>query len=142
MSTPIRYEPYGGLDFLFQRLNPLTPGGAHHKVAPEDTTITPVIVYDNASGTDLMTVGAYRVWNDGLYTVKVCGPGSQAEAIYTLAATVDTTLHRQGGVIVANGGVLMLSCTREDTIDLPEEIPNGGLWLQVGGIYRMYNQAQ
>ncbi len=141
MSTPIRYEPYGGLDYLHTLLNPLAPGGAHNKVAPPDA-VSPLIVYASATGEDLMSVGAIRVWNDGLYTVKACGPATQATAIYTLAATIDATLHNTGGVIVANGGVLMLSCTREGTIDLEEPLENGLLWLNVGGIYRLYNQAQ
>lgn len=142
MSTPITYEPYGGLDFLFQRLNALAPGGAHNGVAPPDLATYPFIIYAATPGNDLMTVGAYRVWNDTLYIVKACGPATMADAIYTLAATIDTTLHRQAGVLVANGGVLMLSCTREGTIDLPEPPVNGVQRLNVGGIYRIYAQAQ
>jgi|SRR6185312_586119 len=140
MSTPITYEPYGGLDFLWQQLNTLAPGGAHNKVAPIDVT-TPCIVYASATGNDLMVIGAQRIWNDGLYTVTAQGPMSEAEAVYALAGTLDATLHGRGGVIVANGGVLMLSCTREQTIDLNSPLENGMQWLQVGGIYRLYNQA-
>lgn len=141
MSTPIRYEPYGGLDFLFQRLNGLAAGGAHNGIAPENTP-DPFIIYAATPGNDLMVVGAVRVWNDALYIVKACGPITKATEIYTLAATIDTTLHAVGGVMVANGGVLMLSCTRAGTIDQPEPPVNGVPQLGVGGIYRIYNQAQ
>ena len=141
MSTPIRYEPYGGLDFIFQQLNTLAPGGAFNKIAPIDVT-TPCIVYTSAAGNDLMEIGAQRIWNDGLYTILACGPATNAEDVYALAGALDALLHGQGGVIVANGGVLMLSCTRVQTIDLQDPPANGLEWLRVGGIYRLYNQAQ
>ncbi len=140
MSSPIRYEPYGALDYLFTVLNSLVTGGAHNKVAPPGT-VAPFFVYTSASGDDLMSVGAIRVWNDGLYLVKACGPATMANTLYTLAATADSALHNTGGVIAANGGVLMLSCTSEQTIDQDETV-NGELWLNVVSTYRLYNQAR
>lgn len=143
MSTPL-FEPFGGFDFLFSVLNPLATagggGGAHLGVAPENTA-APFTVYSQQSGVDLMEMAGYRVWNNGLYLVKACGPVTQSAAIYALAAANDATLHRQGGISVGGGTGLMLSCTREQTIVLPETVANGGQWLNVGGLYRLYVQA-
>lgn len=143
MSTPL-YEPFGGFDFLFGVLNPLATagggGGAHLGIAPE-ATASPFTVYSLQSGTDLMVINGVRVWNNGLYLVKACGPVTQSAAIYALAASNDAALHRQGGISVGSGTGLMLSCTREQTIVLPETVVNAGQWLNVGGLYRLYVQA-
>lgn len=140
--TPL-YEPFGGFDFLYTVLNPLaTIGGAHLGVAPIGT-LAPFTVYSQQSGTDLMEIAGYRVWNNGLYLVKACGPATQADAIMVLAAANDAALQRTGGIAVSGGTGLMLSCTREQTIIQPETITNSMQWLNVGGFYRIYvQQAQ
>lgn len=134
------YEPGRGLEWLRDVLNPLAAGGAWPGIAPPGVTIYPFTVYALSGGVDLMVIGAYRVWNDGLYIVKACGPATQSADIFALADANDNALHRQGGINVGTDGV-MLSCTREQTQILPEVV-NGAQWLNVISIYRLYVQAR
>ncbi len=137
---PNIYEPARALSWLHTALQPLTPNGAWHGVAPIDAA-PPFIVYGLQAANDLENVGAFRIWNDGVYQVKVCGPSTIDAALATLADAVDNALQRQGGVNVGTDGV-MLSCTREQTLILPEIIANGAQWLNYIGIYRLYVQAR
>ena len=133
------YEPGRALTWLHSVLNPLASGGAWHGVAAIDAQ-APLIVYALQAGSDLMNVGAYRIWNDGVYQVKVCGPSTISDTLATIADAVDAALHHQGGVNVGADSV-MLSCTREQTMILPETIANGQQWLNYILIYRIYLQA-
>src|SRR5690242_3806722 len=139
MSTPSIYEPYRGLEWLQSVLSPLAAGGAWHLMAPPTVTTTPFTVYSLADGNDLMVIGAYRVWNDGVYLIKACGPATQSAAIFALADANDNALHRQGGVNVGTDGV-MLFCVRERTQILPEVV-NGVEWLNVMSYYRIQVQG-
>ena len=137
---PNIYEPGRALTWLGTVLNPLTPSGAWHGIAAIDTT-PPFITYALQAGTDLAVVGGYRVWNDGVYQVKVCGPATLDSTLATLADSVDNALQRQAGANVGNDAV-MLSCTREQTLILPETVANGAQWLNYILIYRIYVQAR
>lgn len=137
---PNIYEPYRGLEWLQSVLNPLAAGGAWHGMAPPEMTTTPFTVYALQAGTDLAVIGGYRVWNDGVYLIKACGPATDAAALFALADANDNALQRQGGVNVGSDGV-MLSCTRENTEIVPEVV-NGVEWLNVISYYRIYVQAR
>lgn len=132
---PNIYEPGRALIWLETVLAPLASGGVWHGIAPVGVT-TPFIVYALQTGNDLMQIGADRVWNDGLYAVKVCGPSTMSGTLATIADSVDATLHHAGGVNVGTDSV-MLSCTREQTLILPEVV-NGVTWLNYILIYRIY----
>jgi hypothetical protein len=134
------YEPLGGFDFIFTRLNPLATGGAFVGIAPPDAA-TPYTVYSLQAGADLMVINGIRVWNDGLYLVKACGPVDESAAVYALAASNDAALHRQQNVSVESGAGVMLACVREQTVVYSETVVNGGVWLNAGGLYRVYVQA-
>lgn len=139
--TATIFEPARGLEWLRLVLNPLATGGAWLGVAPT-TAVAPFIVYWPQSGVDLMVVGPQRVWNDGVYQVKVCGPASAMAQLASVADAVDAALHAQGGVNVGPDG-LMLSCTREEAYMLPEgQLVNGQQWLNLVLIYRIYVQSR
>lgn len=137
---PNIYEPYRGLEWLHDTLDPLAAGGAWHGMAPPEVTTTPFTVYALQDGSDLMVIGGYRIWSDGLYLVKACGLASADAAVFALADANDNALHRQGGIAVGTDG-LMLTCTRERTQILPEVV-NGASWLNVISLYRIYVQAR
>jgi|SRR6185312_12616121 len=134
------YEPGRALAWLQSVLTPLASGKAWHGVAAIDAQ-PPFIVYALQAGTDLEVVGAYRVWNDGVYQVKVCGPATMSDTLASIADAVDNALQRQGGVNVGSDAV-MLMCNREQTLILPENVVNAGQWLNYILIYRIYVQAQ
>jgi|SRR5690242_15641861 hypothetical protein len=136
---PNIYEPGRALTWLQSVLAPLASGGAWHGVAPEGVT-TPFIVYALQAANDLAVVGGYRVWSDGVYQVKVCGPSTISGTLATIADSVDNALQRQRGVNVGADSV-MLSCTREQTLILPEIVANGAQWLNYILLYRIYTQA-
>lgn len=138
---PNIYEPYRGLEWLQSVLAPLATGGAWHLMAPPDMTTTPFTVYALQAGTDLAVMGGYRVWNDGVYLVKACGPATASAAVFALADANDNALQRHGGIPVGTDGTL-LSCTRESTQIVPEPPVNGVVWLNVVSYYRIYVQAR
>lgn len=137
---PNIYEPGRALTWLRATLNPLATGGAWHGVAPIDIA-PPFIVYSLQTGLDLAVVGGVRVWNDGLYQVKVCGPATMDATLASIADAVDNALQLQGGVLIGADGA-MLSCSREETLILPETVANGQQWLNYILIYRLYVQAR
>lgn len=136
------YEPSRGLAYLESALGAVNPHGAWQGVGPESST-PPFTVFDLASGVDMTVVGAYRIWNDGLYLVKAVGPQSSAAAVYAQADANDNALTRQGGITVGpQSDATLLYCVRESIVPLPPELVNGVPWMSVGGYYRMYVQAR
>lgn len=139
---PNIYEPARALSWLQSVLAPLASGGAWHGIAPVSTQ-PPFITYALSTASDLANVGAYRIWSDGLYQVKVCGPTTLSDTLFSIADAVDNALQRKSGVIVGVASdATMLFCDREQTLILPENVVNAGQWLNFISIYRIYIQAR
>lgn len=136
------FEPARGLSYLEVALGAVNPHGAWEGVAPDGVT-PPFTVFSLISGVDMMVVGAYRIWNDGLYLVKAVGPASSAAAVYAQADANDNALTRQGGITIGPASdATLLYCVREQIVPLPPELVNGVTWLSAGAYYRMYVQAR
>lgn len=125
----------------------LLPGGAATGVwrgmAPPDT-LTPFIILVYQSGRDVVTAtGAFRLMSDLLYQVKAVGPASISATIAQVAGRIDRLL---GGppVWTTSMGIVVnsvqegqtLACYREQPLHL-DELVNGELWTNVGGLYRV-----
>jgi hypothetical protein len=113
----------------------LAGGRIYQGVAPQGAA-QPFVVFQMLAGTDLMEVGAARVWANLLYLVKVTGQGSSFAALAAIADAIDTRLHKASGV-TADGRVL--ACVREEPHTMTE-ITDGQQWRHAGGQFRLYVQ--
>lgn len=105
------------------------PGGS----APQGTPY-PFLTYQMMSGIDYAAVGAYRIWTNLIYLVKVVGRSADYQTLRTAVARVDALLHRGSGT-AADGTIW--ACVREQTIRMPE-IVSGDQYRHDGALYRLY----
>ena len=111
-------------------------------VAPEvfqDSTASPFVRIDRLSGNDLMVVGMERVWTDSTYHIRGVehwkGSGRPDRTnVNEIGARLDALLHEHEALTSTH----QIHCFREEAEPIPASIePNGELWLQSGGIYRL-----
>lgn len=127
-----------GLDFLYTTLSndptltSLVPGGVFRAFAPP-TTSTPYIIIALQSATDVITMNAFRLYENALYQVKVIGPILEMNTLVQAASEIDTLLGLTSGT-VTNGHILY--CYRESPLQV-DELVNGVQWTNIGGLYRL-----
>lgn len=109
------------------------PGGVWNIEAPEGTPY-PFLVFQFMSGNDFAAVGALRIWTNMIYLVKVIADAADFDSLNAVAARLDAVLHGTSGTV--SSGVVW-SCTREQTIRLPDQLANRQ-FRQAGGLYRLY----
>lgn len=135
-----------GLTFLQSTLGNDTtlsgyaPGGVHRALAPPGTT-TPFVIHGFQAGSDTVTMNGVRLFVPPLFLVKVVGPSSITETLITAANQVDSLLGGIQGLrnIAITGGEI-LACYRETPLQL-DELVNGELFSNFGGLYRLIIQA-
>lgn len=111
-------------------------------VAPEVTwnrNASPFVRVDRLDGEDLMVIGLHRVWVDtqyhvrGVYHWRGSGRPDRTE-VNAIGARIDALLHDSEAT--ANG--YRIHGFREEPEPNPAVTePNGELWLQSGGLYRL-----
>ncbi|SRR6266702_2131367 len=127
-----------GLDFLNTTLSndasltSLAPGGVFRAYAPP-STLAPYIIIALQSGTDIITMNAFRLFSNALYQVKVIGPSSETDTLVQAASEIDSLLGLTSGT-VTNGHILY--CYRESPLQV-DELVNGVQWSNIGGTYRL-----
>lgn len=118
-------------------LNPLIGAGqaarVYNGVAPAGTNPPYVIMQLLSGGTDLMAVGAIRIWSDALWLIKVVVKGTSSGPIEPIVNRIDALLHAASGT-VTNG--VIWECVRERPFELPT-VEDGVSYLQLGGEYRI-----
>jgi hypothetical protein len=108
--------------------------GCYPDVAPPDA-VAPYIVYSMQSGgSDLIALGAKRIWSDMLFQVQAVDQQSDYTSVATLALEIDTALH--GQVYQSAGGGTVYECIREAPIQYTE-IDGHVTWKHKGGLYRL-----
>lgn len=107
--------------------------GIHNTMAPENS-LYPLVLFQFMSGIDYAAVGAYRIWTNLIYMVKVIGQTADFGDLQAAVARIDVLLHRGNGA-AADGNVW--ACVREQTIRLPDEVANKQ-FRHSGGLYRLY----
>lgn len=105
------------------------PGGS----APQGTPY-PFATFQHQAGNDYAAVGAFRIWTNLVYLVKVVGRSADYQTLRTAVARIDALLHRASGT-GADGTVW--ACVREQTIRMPE-IVAGDQYRHDGALYRLY----
>lgn len=110
--------------------------GVYAGTAP-DGAVDPYVVYNWQGGADVMVANGRRVMNNSLYQVKVVGQASTNIAKITSAADrIDTLLQRASGTV--SGGTILF-CERQYPL-IVDNVVNGVLWTNVGGLYRIFAQ--
>ncbi len=112
------------------------------QVAPEvvwDTNASPFVRVDRLDGEDLKVVGLNRVWVDTTWHVRGVehwrGSGRpDRSSVNAIGSRLDTLLHDHEALTATHH----FHSFREDPEPLPAVTePNGELWLQSGGVYRI-----
>jgi hypothetical protein len=125
-------------DFLYGLLTAdgtltgLVGGRVFNTEAPQPAQY-PLVVFQFMSGIDMAAVGAFRIWTNMMYLVKVVGQTMVYSDLGAAVARIDQLLHRTSGT-VADGTVW--TCTREQVIRVPESI-SGKPFRHAGGLYRV-----
>jgi hypothetical protein len=142
------YESAAGFAWLYSvlsgdsTLTGYAPGGVWRGLAP-DGTATPFVILSLQSGQDKLTANAVRILDDDTFLVKASGPASNTAGVTNAAARIDALLGRTSGTIGTPGQVTagaILACYRETPLSV-DELINGELWTNLGGLYRLIIQA-
>jgi hypothetical protein len=121
----------------------LAPGGINRAMA-QPNTVAPYIIIAFHSGTDSVTMNAYRVLTNLVFQVKVVGPANNTAQLTAASARIDVLLGSPPGIPpgalpIIIGGVTegyLYSCFRESPLEV-DELVVGELWTNIGGLYRM-----
>lgn len=106
-------------------------------VAPVGSAF-PLVVFQVQAATDLMVVGAFRIWANMLYLVRgIAETSSWMGTLGLIESKIDAALHSTEGTNV-NG--VVYSCVREGPYRLAET-NDGRLFRHAGGIYRIHAKA-
>lgn len=116
-------------------LGSYVPGGVWRSMAPPSTT-PPYVIISLQSGADTLTAQVVRLMSQILYQVRVVGPVGMTATLFSAAQEIDNLLARTSGT--ATGGQV-LACWRESPLQL-DELVNGELWTNIGGLYRLQIQ--
>lgn len=100
----------------------------YRDVAPAAASY-PLVVFSLQAGTDLMVVGATRVWSNLVCVVRAVGLAQTYATLQQIASRIDELLHAAVGTDV-------LMCVREVPIDYTET-DYGESYAHVGGQYRL-----
>jgi hypothetical protein len=136
------YETTAGFQWLYNTLSADStlqtdaPGGVWRGLAPPGTA-TPFVILSLQSGKDVITANAVRVFDDDTFLVKAVGPASNNAGVLAAASRIDALLGRTSGQVTAGA---ILACYRETPISI-DELVNGELWSNLGGLYRLIIQG-
>lgn len=118
-------------------LAPLIGGGSaariYNGVAPAAASYPFVVMQLLSGGTDLMAVGAIRIWADMLWLIKAVTKGSSTGPLEPIVDRIDALLHAASGTV--SGGIIW-SCVRERPFELPT-VENGVNFVQQGAEWRI-----
>lgn len=108
-------------------------GGIWRSMAPPETQ-QPFVVLVYQAGNDVVSMNAFRLFDELLFQVRAVGPGTQSTTVANAAARVDTLLGGPTSGSVPGGAIL--NCHRYQPLVF-DELVNGELWNNMGGIYRI-----
>lgn len=117
-------------------LTSLAPGGVFRGLAPVGTA-TPYVVFSYQGGADMNSMTGYRLGVNSLWMVKAVGPASSTPTLQSAADRIETLLGHKSGTVA---GAIIAACIRQDGV-FDDEVVNGALWTNVGGIYRIWAEA-
>jgi hypothetical protein len=110
--------------------------GVYSYIAPAGA-VSPWVLYNFQGAHDVIAVGAYRIFNSGLYQVKAVGQSNSLAALGAIAERIDVLLDRKTATVT--GGVILAS-HREQPMAYAEQ-SDGLRYNHLGGIYRIQVQG-
>jgi len=116
-------------------LSSLAPGGVYRALAPPQLTTTPYVIFGFMSGTDTVTMNAYRIMAELTMQVKAVGPASSVAGVYQAAEQIDVLIGLVRTYTNLPAGY-SLSCWRQSPLEV-DELVDGELWTNCGGLYRI-----
>ncbi len=120
-------------------LTGLVTGGIWRGSAPVEA-VPPYVVMNLQAGSDVLTLNGVRIYDSLLFQIKTIGPAVQTTTLLSAANEIDSLLKRTSGVPLTTDGLgAILACFRESPMQL-DELVNGELWTQLGGMYRIQIQ--
>lgn len=117
-------------------LTSLAPGGVFRGLATVGTA-TPYVVFAYQGGADILSATGYRLGVNSLWIVKAVGPAASTLALQSAADRIEILLMHQSGAVT---DARIAACIRQDGV-FDDEVVNGALWTNVGGIYRIWAEA-
>lgn len=105
-------------------------------VAPPNTAY-PLVRFAYMGGSDVNTLNGARVMQSGIWLVAAVAQASNYSALTTIAALIDSRLHRQTLTLADDG--IVLACVREQPFRQIEN-QDGVIYRSLGGLYRIYAQ--
>jgi len=114
-----------------------------------ERTRAPFVRVEYLDGADLLTVGTHRVWADTTYHIRGAdhwlGQGvPDRSTVNAIGARLDALLHSHSDQAATSDGTgtLTMHSVREDPEPIPATVePDGTVWLQSGGVYRVRAQV-
>lgn len=117
-------------------------GGIWRSLAPPEQA-TPFVIISHQSGSDVTNAFGVRIITEQLFQVKAVGPASNMAPIASAAEQLDTLLGgttsgpASGFITVSSVNIgKVLACWRQTQIAV-DELVNGEVWTNLGGLYRM-----
>ncbi len=110
------------------------PGGIHDEEAPTGTTGT-YVVFKLMSATDFNAIGDIRAKSDVLIQITAIRQQRSTIALATAAGRIDALFHGQKHIAVIGGTII--SCRREQEINLGLRQADGTFYTYLGGLYRL-----
>jgi hypothetical protein len=107
-------------------------GGFHRSLAPQGVT-PPYGLVNFQSGSDLTTANGVRIFSTPLYQIKAVGPASMTEQLEQAASINDDLFGERKSGTTVDGYVS--ASNRESPVQY-DEMVNGKLWTNIGGMYR------
>lgn len=111
-------------------------------VAPANATY-PLIIGTLVAATDLMVVGATRVWANMLWQWEVWSRTNDPAVIAQRASHMDTLLHNVSGTVTGASywSGIVVGMVRERELRLPPTVEGDVIYRRGGGEYRQFVQA-
>jgi hypothetical protein len=122
-------------DWLRATINPLASNRVYRDIAPDQPT-TPYVIVGLMSGRDVAGAAGIRLWQDGLYLVKVVGKRSDWTAMVALADAIDSALQLATG---NTADATIIRAVREESIAY-SEVVGADVWSHLGAIWRVYTK--
>lgn len=97
-------------------------------------TVAPIVLIVPQSLPDVLTMNMRRLFNHGLYQIKMVGPDAKYADLVTGADRIDALFKSRSSVALSVGGIL--ASWREQALLYPDEV-NGQAWSHLGGLYNI-----
>ncbi|MGH2519756.1 MAG: tail completion protein gp17 [Chloroflexota bacterium] len=113
------------------------PARVYAGLGPEGAPF-PYLVYQYMAGPDVIATGGARVMTRALYTIKAVDKSSSFVTCRTIMNQVETIIENQTG---STADTRILSCIREQPLELVETDSSGTVYRHLGGRFRIQAQA-